>query len=46
MPNINHLNFDCPMCNQVDMVQKVSALIEGGTVSSIYSHSGGQIARV
>jgi hypothetical protein len=46
MPNINHLNFDCPMCNQVDMVQKVSALIEGGTVSSIYSHSGGQIAGI
>jgi len=37
----NSQGFSCPDCGQVDMVQKVSALVEGGTVAGIYSSTAG-----
>ncbi len=33
----NPQNSNCPRCNRVDMVQKVRALVEGGTVAGVYS---------
>ena len=41
MPIANSQDYSCPRCGQVDMVQKVSALVEVGTVAGVYTNPGG-----